>query len=250
MRRWFAANGIADTAFLDGTSLPDGPAWKAARWKGRRDIPTPQPPTAQAGVEADLVGFYTGFLTDWVTTSPVEQRWLPALAAGPKRKPDAALVEQLMGWRLRDHGTYLALEGQPPQAGRPSPLHRDRAAFEVFRSLNDAVLPTIRAGHKPSPILPFLVFPLPDADDGSPRAIALLKLIDPDTFEREWLFEVLQDENAPLIKAWEASRDPRVPLNKIAEIIQDLPEGQVLKTGKRLERLRAELAKGMLPSKS
>ena len=101
---------------FDGTSLPDGPAWKAARWKGRRDIPTPQPPTAQAGVEADLVGFYTGFLTDWVTTSPVEQRWLPALAAGPKRKPDAALVEQLMGWRLRDHGTYLALEGQPPQA--------------------------------------------------------------------------------------------------------------------------------------
>lgn len=74
---------------------------------------------------------------------------------------------------------------------------------------------------------------------------ALLKLIDPDTFEREWLFDVLQDENAPLIKAWEAARDPRVPLSKIGEIIADLPEGQVLKTGKRLERLRAELAKGM-----
>lgn len=175
---WFVANGIADTSFLDGTSLPDGSAWKATRWKGRRDIPAPQPPTAQPGVAADLIGFYTGFLTDWVTTSPVEQRWLPALAAGPRRKPDAELVEQLMGWRLRDHGTYLAQEGQPRQAGRPSPLHRDRSAFEVFKSLNDAVLPTIAAGHKPSPILPFLVFPLPDADDGSPRAIALLKLID------------------------------------------------------------------------
>ena len=74
---------------------------------------------------------------------------------------------------------------------------------------------------------------------------ALLKLIDPDTFEREWLFDVLQDENAPLIKAWEAARDRRVPLSEIAEIIADLPEGQVLKTGKRLERLRAELTKGM-----
>ncbi|MXP41870.1 helicase [Altererythrobacter soli] len=72
---------------------------------------------------------------------------------------------------------------------------------------------------------------------------ALLKLIDPDTFEREWLFDVLQEENAPLIRAWEAARDPRVPLSKVAEIIEDLPEGQVLKTGKRLERLRAELAK-------
>lgn len=74
---------------------------------------------------------------------------------------------------------------------------------------------------------------------------ALLKLIDPDTFEREWLFEVLQEENAPLIRAWEAARDPRVPISKVAELVEDLPEGQVLKTGKRLERLRTELAKGL-----
>lgn len=74
---------------------------------------------------------------------------------------------------------------------------------------------------------------------------ALLKLIDPDTFEREWLFDVLQDENAPLIKAWEAARDPRVPLRDVATLIADLPEGEVLKTGKRIERLRAELAKGI-----
>ena len=74
---------------------------------------------------------------------------------------------------------------------------------------------------------------------------ALLKLIDPDTFEREWLFDVLQDENAPLIKAWEAARDPRVPLREVATLIADLPEGEVLKTGKRIQRLRAELAKGI-----
>lgn len=175
---WFVANDIADTSFLDGISLPDGPAWKATRWKGRRDVPTPVPPQAQHGVDADLIGFYTRFFTDWLTTSPIEKRWLPALAAEPKRQPDAALVEQLMGWRLRDHGAYLAQEGQPRQAGRPSPRHRDRSAFEVFGSLNDAVLPAIRAGHKPSPILPFLVFPLPDADDASPRAVALIKLLD------------------------------------------------------------------------
>ena len=38
---------------------------------------------------------------------------------------------------------------------------------------------------------------------------AILKLIDPETFEREWLFEFLQVENAPMIAAWEAARDPR-----------------------------------------
>ena len=175
---WFVANGIADTAFLDGTSLPDGPAWKAARWKGRRDVPTPMPPTAQAGVDADLVSFYTRFITDWVTTSPMDQRWLSALSVGQTRKPDTALVNQIIGWRLRDHGTYLALEGQPPSAGRaPSPL-RDRAAFEVFKSLNDAVLPLIVEGDKPSPILPFLIFSLPKSSDGSKRAVALIKLLD------------------------------------------------------------------------
>ncbi|MHA6845463.1 DUF6765 family protein [Ralstonia syzygii] len=176
---WFVANGVADTSFLDGTSLPDGPTWKAARWKGRRDIPTPMPPTAQSGVDTDLVDFYTRFFSDWVTTSPVEKRWLSALSVERSHKPDNALVDQLMGWRLRDHGAYLALEGQQHSTGRHLPsLSRNRASFEVFKSLNDAVLPVIVEGDKPSPILPFLVFALPNSNDGNKRAVALIKLLD------------------------------------------------------------------------
>ena len=74
---------------------------------------------------------------------------------------------------------------------------------------------------------------------------ALLKLIDPDTFERECLFDLLQDENEPYVRAWEAARDQRASFADLEELISDLPAGQVLKTGKRLERLREELAKGM-----
>jgi superfamily II DNA or RNA helicase len=74
---------------------------------------------------------------------------------------------------------------------------------------------------------------------------ALLKLIDPDTFEREWLFDVLQQENTPLVEAWEAARNPKVPLAAVAKLVAQLPEGQVLKTGARLKRLREELRKGM-----
>lgn len=74
---------------------------------------------------------------------------------------------------------------------------------------------------------------------------ALLKLIDPDTFDSEFLFEMLQEENAPLIRAWEAAKNPRVPLGEVAKLIEDLPEGKVLKNGKRLERLRAELERGI-----
>lgn len=176
---WFVAHGITDTAFLDGTSLPDGAGWKAVRWRGRRDIPTPVPPAAQTGVAPALVDFYTRFFDDWVTTSPVDRRWLPALAIDTEtRKPDSALVDQLTGWRLRDHGTYLALANASHATGGARAVLRDRASFAVFKSLNDAVLPLFVEGDKPSPILPFVVFALPDSADGSKRAIALIKLLD------------------------------------------------------------------------
>lgn len=74
---------------------------------------------------------------------------------------------------------------------------------------------------------------------------ALLKLIDPDTFEREWLFDLLQSENAPLMRAWEAARDPRISMEELACLVANLPEGQVLKTGKRLARLRTEFDQGI-----
>ncbi|WP_069309515.1 helicase-related protein [Porphyrobacter sp. LM 6] len=73
----------------------------------------------------------------------------------------------------------------------------------------------------------------------------LLKLLDPDTFENEWQFSMLQDENAPLVAACEAARNPSVPLANVAKLIEELPPGRVLKTGGRLKRLRAELAGGM-----
>ncbi|SAK81997.1 hypothetical protein AWB75_05194 [Caballeronia catudaia] len=175
---WFVANGITDTSFLDGISLPDGPAWKASRWKGRRDIPTPMPPTTQSGVDSGLVDFYTRFFVEWVTTSPIEKRWLPELSLASSRKSAGTLIDQLIGWRLRDHGAYLALENTPHPATSWSSTLGGRAAFEVFKSLNDAVLPLIVESDKPSPILPFLVFHLPDSKDGNPRAIALIKLLD------------------------------------------------------------------------
>src|SRR3546814_692947 len=79
---------------------------------------------------------------------------------------------------------------------------------------------------------------------------ALLKLIDPDTFEREYLFDILQEENVPLVRAWEAARDTRVPMHELAELVGDLPEGRVLKTGERLKRLREELEKGIVDTQA
>jgi superfamily II DNA or RNA helicase len=74
---------------------------------------------------------------------------------------------------------------------------------------------------------------------------ALLKLIDPETFEREYLFDLLQEENIPLVQAWGAARDARVSMEELATLVDNLPEGQVLKTGERLKRLRAEFERGV-----
>ena len=73
---------------------------------------------------------------------------------------------------------------------------------------------------------------------------AVLKLIDPETFEREWLFDMLQAENKPMIAALEAARDPQKSMADLKRLVDELPEGQVLKTSGRLKRLREELAKG------
>jgi hypothetical protein len=73
----------------------------------------------------------------------------------------------------------------------------------------------------------------------------LLKLLDPDTFEREWLFDILQMENKPLLEACAAARDTRIPLDQLKTLVAAIPEGEVLKTGQRLERLRAELDAGV-----
>lgn len=73
----------------------------------------------------------------------------------------------------------------------------------------------------------------------------LLKLLDPDTFENEWQFATIQDENAPLVAACDAVRNKRIPLTSVAKLIEDLPPGRILKTGERLKRLRAELKSGV-----
>ena len=72
---------------------------------------------------------------------------------------------------------------------------------------------------------------------------SLLKLIDPDTFEREWLFDVLQEENQPYVKAWEAARNPQASRAELAKLIDGLRDGRLLKTDKRVKRLHDELSK-------
>lgn len=68
----------------------------------------------------------------------------------------------------------------------------------------------------------------------------LLRLLDPDLFEREWVFDQLQRENEPLVAARTAALDLSLPLSEVARIIGALTSGDLLKTGNRLEVLRRQ----------
>lgn len=176
---WFVANGISDTSFLDGISLPDGPAWNNVRWTGRRAIPTPADPSAQPGTDKEIRDFYLHFVTVWITTSPLEKRWLSAISSQQTTEDRHRLIGQLTGWRLRDHGAYLALNARRQDRGSThGDFPADRAAYGAYRSLNDGILPLLMEQSEPSPVLPFIVFTLPDSTHARKRAIALLKLID------------------------------------------------------------------------
>lgn len=79
---------------------------------------------------------------------------------------------------------------------------------------------------------------------------SLLNLIDEDTFGNEFLFPQLLSENEPIVAAWEAARNPSVSLDKVRELVEQIQPGLVLKTGGRLKRLKAEMAKSEAFDKS
>jgi superfamily II DNA or RNA helicase len=70
---------------------------------------------------------------------------------------------------------------------------------------------------------------------------ALLKLLDPDLFQRPTAFDQLQRENEPILAARQKVLDLRIPLADVAEELRGLTQGELLKTDMRLEILRRQL---------
>jgi superfamily II DNA or RNA helicase len=69
----------------------------------------------------------------------------------------------------------------------------------------------------------------------------LLRLIDPDTFENPYMFDVLAEENKPLVAAREKALDPGTQLAELISIIRDIPRGEILKIDRQLKNLIGEL---------
>jgi len=70
---------------------------------------------------------------------------------------------------------------------------------------------------------------------------SILRLIEPELFDRAWIFEELQRENEPIVAARELALNSKATLADVADALDAIVPGELLKTDRRLEILKGQL---------
>jgi hypothetical protein len=190
-KRWFAAQGIDDVAFLDGISLPDGVEPFALAWPGRSLPPLGSPQSRQHEVPPDLLDFYNRFFERWVTTADFQAmaaEFAPDASPRDMKSPSAVqnamgkaeLAARLKAWRLRDHGRIgdIAHSLQPLTARERATLDAAAKAPNAYARYDppaNAFYPLLPRGNGASPLLPFFVGRPVGAPGKNPTAVAVTK---------------------------------------------------------------------------
>jgi hypothetical protein len=186
--RWFGAHSIGNVAFLAGISLPDGASAFKLEWKGDKLPTLKSAQSSQHHIDADLLEFFNGFFDAWVATddfaATATRFGLPATGGGAARRGSASSAAQLTArlklWRMRDHGSVAELAHSPAalsaaQLSRVDALTRSRDVYARYAATQDAFTPILPKTPEPTPIVPFLVIPLPASADQPPRALATVR---------------------------------------------------------------------------
>lgn len=178
-RRWFVAQGMHNTRFLDSISLPDGkqPVATVMGADGRRLPALASGGTAQHGLDTDTRQFFDLFFARWLGTDSPDAglRELVSL----QRQPD--LRARLKLWRMRDHGAVAELAHSPAPLTAAQQQTVDRLAGQArayarYGQLSEAFFPLLLQGPGVSPLLPYAIHGLPPSSEGLARAIAVAKL--------------------------------------------------------------------------
>jgi hypothetical protein len=189
-RAWFVAQGVSDTSFLEGISLPDGPDPGVLKWNRRMLPALPGAASQQHDAPADVRAFFDRFLARWLGAERIED----VLAEmGPGKRPAAELAARLKLWKLRDHGSAAELAHAPmplsaAQLKAVERLTRNPAAYVAPTSVAQALYALQPSTPEPMPMLPYIVRALPAAG-GAPRMIAIARLVHAPSDTVGWIAE-------------------------------------------------------------
>ena len=183
-REWFVAQGLDDTNFLEGVSLPDGPQPGPLHFEARKLPPLKGPNSTQHDAPADVKAFFDGLIARWLGAEPVERVAAELAGAAAAGKPDARLREltaRMKLWKLKDHGSAAALAhaAQPldaKQLAQVERLAKAPGAYVAPGSVAEAFFPLLAKGEHASPLLPYIVRELPASPSRAPRTIAIARL--------------------------------------------------------------------------
>ena len=172
-REWFVKQGIADTEFLEGTTLPDGPKPGALHFDGRQLPPLEKAASLQYDVPTDAREFFDRLFVRWLGNEPVE-----AIVAS---SPHAAQMQaRLKVWKLRDHGAAarLAHLTRPYSAAEIAQVNvlSKHAEANVAIAPEQAFFPLVTHTPNLSPLLPYILHTLPSRAASAPSAIAIARL--------------------------------------------------------------------------
>jgi hypothetical protein len=176
-QKWFLAQGIGDVSFLEGISLPDGTQRFELHWPGRKLPPLQTLQSTQHHIDPELLDAMSRFFTQWVVATDFDALAVQ-MAVAPAEK--AELAARLRAWRIRDHGRVAALAHarQPlssAQRAELSSLAHDPRQLATYADPTEAFFPLLVPGPEVSPLLGFILYPIPDLQSGNPGVIAVTK---------------------------------------------------------------------------
>jgi hypothetical protein len=187
-RTWFVGQGMQDTRFLGGISLPDGPDPGGLEWNGRRFLALPGNGSMQHDAPADARAFVDRLLARWLGAERVETVVAEMAGSPAGARPSAAapwpsareLAARLKLWKMRDHGSAAEIVHAPSPLG-PAQLRAaerlagDPRALIAPTEVSQAVYALQPATQAPMPLLPYILHTLP-ASGGASKMVAIAKL--------------------------------------------------------------------------
>jgi hypothetical protein len=176
-KKWFLAQGISEVSFLEGVSLPDGVQRFELHWPDRKLPPLKTLQSTQHHIDPELLDAMSRFFTQWVVATNFDAL-AAQMAVAPANK--AELAARLRAWRIRDHGRVAeaAHATQPlsaAQRAKLSSLAGTPGQLATYADPTEAFFPLLVPGPEVSPLLGFILYPIPDLQSGNPGVIAVTK---------------------------------------------------------------------------